>query len=133
MSGDWRAEAACAGDFTSFFGPEDETKNSRRWREARARTICSGCPSRLPCLQFALDNRIEFGLFGGMSESERAALRREQGQPALCGNGLHLMTGDNIKAVAGRPWVRCRACATASDQRTAAARRDRRREARAAA
>jgi WhiB family redox-sensing transcriptional regulator len=33
-----------------------------------------GCPVRTECLADALDNRVEFGVWGGMTEWERRAL-----------------------------------------------------------
>lgn len=39
--------------------------------------VCTGCPIRLDCLREALGNRIEFGIWGGMTERERRALLRK--------------------------------------------------------
>jgi WhiB family redox-sensing transcriptional regulator len=36
------------------------------------------CPVRTECLADALDNRIEFGVWGGMTERERRALLRRR-------------------------------------------------------
>ena len=44
----------------------------------RAKLICRGCPVRTLCLAEALDNRIEFGVWGGMTERERRALLRRR-------------------------------------------------------
>jgi WhiB family redox-sensing transcriptional regulator len=45
-----------------------------------AKRICRGCPVRNECLADALDNRIEFGVWGGMTERERRALLRRHPQ-----------------------------------------------------
>jgi WhiB family redox-sensing transcriptional regulator len=43
-----------------------------------AKIICRGCPVRTECLADALDNRHEFGVWGGMTERERRALLRRR-------------------------------------------------------
>lgn len=43
----------------------------------RAKTVCRNCPVLNLCLADALDNRIEFGVWGGMTERERRRLLRE--------------------------------------------------------
>jgi WhiB family redox-sensing transcriptional regulator len=44
----------------------------------RAKLICAGCLVRIECLADALDNRTEFGVWGGMTERERRALLRRR-------------------------------------------------------
>ena len=44
----------------------------------RAKAVCQGCPVRTECLSHALDNRVEFGVWGGMTERERRALLRHR-------------------------------------------------------
>jgi len=44
----------------------------------RAKQLCSGCPVRTECLAEALDNEIEWGVWGGMTERERRALLRKR-------------------------------------------------------
>ncbi|MDE3724520.1 MULTISPECIES: WhiB family transcriptional regulator [Nocardiopsis] len=46
----------------------------------RAKLICHDCPVRTECLVDALDNRVEFGVWGGMTERERRALLRKHPQ-----------------------------------------------------
>ena len=43
-----------------------------------AKAICKGCPVLAECLADALDNRTEFGVWGGMTERERRALLRRR-------------------------------------------------------
>jgi WhiB family redox-sensing transcriptional regulator len=40
----------------------------------RAKQMCAGCPVRTECLAEALDNQVEWGVWGGMTERERRAL-----------------------------------------------------------
>ena len=43
-----------------------------------AKKLCGGCPVRTECLAEALDNEIEWGVWGGMTERERRALLRRR-------------------------------------------------------
>jgi hypothetical protein len=40
-----------------------------------ARQVCAACPVRQPCLDYAITNRITHGIWGGLTERERRALR----------------------------------------------------------
>lgn len=58
--------------------------------QKRARQVCTGCPVRYECLAEALDNRIEWGVWGGMTERERRLLLRQRSDvvswsSVLCG------------------------------------------------
>ncbi|WP_329126969.1 WhiB family transcriptional regulator [Streptomyces sp. NBC_01465] len=67
----WRAVAACRGaDAEPMFAESAQQK--------RAKVVCNQCPVRLACLAEALDERVEFGVWGGMTERERRALRRRR-------------------------------------------------------
>ncbi|MBA2390405.1 MAG: WhiB family transcriptional regulator [Geodermatophilaceae bacterium] len=44
----------------------------------RAKRVCARCPVRLDCLAEALDNRVQFGVWGGMTERERRTLLRRR-------------------------------------------------------
>jgi WhiB family redox-sensing transcriptional regulator len=65
----WRDHRVCTeADFDLFMSdaPADH---------AYARTICAPCPARQFCLQFALDNKADFGVFGGLGPNERMQMR----------------------------------------------------------
>jgi len=44
----------------------------------RAKNVCLSCVVRTECLADSLDNRIEFGVWGGMTERERRALLKRR-------------------------------------------------------
>ncbi|MCS4535922.1 WhiB family transcriptional regulator [Corynebacterium sp. HS2168-gen11] len=44
--------------------------------QRRAALICQRCPVILHCRADALDNKVEFGVWGGLTERERRALLR---------------------------------------------------------
>ncbi len=68
---EWTVSAACSS------GDPDELFVSGA-AQNRAKTVCSACPVRTECLADALDNRVEFGVWGGMTERERRALLRRR-------------------------------------------------------
>ena len=68
---EWSAKAACRTSEPDqlFVSGADQHK---------AKAICAACPVRVECLAEALDNRIEWGVWGGMTERERRALLRSR-------------------------------------------------------
>ena len=44
----------------------------------KAKAVCGACPVRAECLAEALDNEIEWGVWGGLTERERRALLRKR-------------------------------------------------------
>lgn len=44
---------------------------------ARAKRVCADCPLRLPCLAVALARNEQFGVWGGLTETERRPLPRQ--------------------------------------------------------
>ncbi len=67
----WTSRGACLQ-----IAPDDLFVQGAAQRSARS--VCGGCTVRLECLADALDNRVEFGVWGGMTERERRALLRRQ-------------------------------------------------------
>ena len=47
-----------------------------------AKAICAECIVQVECLEYALDNRERFGVWGGTSERERRRLRRSRREAA---------------------------------------------------
>ncbi len=68
---DWTIAAACRGMDPDELFVQGAAQN-------RAKTVCAACPVRTECLADALDNRVEFGVWGGMTERERRALLRRR-------------------------------------------------------
>lgn len=76
----WQYHAACRGeDSNQFFAPNYfERKEEKDAREARAKAICTRCPVRVECLEYALRTREPHGIWGALNEAERKALIRER-------------------------------------------------------
>ncbi|MCB1258049.1 MAG: WhiB family transcriptional regulator [Microthrixaceae bacterium] len=64
--------ANCMGVDPDLFFPE------RGASTAEAKAVCEGCVVKDLCLESALANGEKFGIWGGTSERERRALRRER-------------------------------------------------------
>lgn len=50
----------------------------------QAKAICAGCPVKAECLEYALDGRELYGVWGGLSQTELAALRVGRPEPFNC-------------------------------------------------
>src|SRR3954452_24473468 len=67
----WRMNASCRD-------AEQQGLFVRGAEQNRAKAVCMGCPVRTEWLAEALDGRINFGVWGGMTERERRALLRRR-------------------------------------------------------
>jgi WhiB family redox-sensing transcriptional regulator len=77
----WQVKAACRGPQAAVFFPPShfERKDEKAEREHRAKAICATCPSRRPCLDFAIKIREPHGIWGGLNETERKQLILHRG------------------------------------------------------
>jgi WhiB family redox-sensing transcriptional regulator len=74
MLRDWSDKAACKNDDTEMFFPLPGGILTQANKDAIE--ICSWCPVKLQCLQFALDEKMEHGIWGGLIAEERKTLAR---------------------------------------------------------
>ncbi|MDQ0306246.1 WhiB family redox-sensing transcriptional regulator [Kitasatospora herbaricolor] len=73
----WQSSAACRGmDSSVFFAAPDERTDAKQGREEAARRVCARRPVRDACADFALRTREGHGVWGGLTEKERAPRRR---------------------------------------------------------
>ncbi len=69
---EWQQLAACTGLGTEkFFHPDGERGQRRAMRETRAKAVCETCPVKVPCAAHALRVKEPYGVWGGMSETDR--------------------------------------------------------------
>ena len=66
----WIDKVACKPEQMDLFFSELKSK------VAKAKAICDTCPVKAQCLEFALSDEIEFGIFGGVTPSERKAMAK---------------------------------------------------------
>lgn len=67
---DWWEQAVCSQVDPEIFFPVPGGKHTT------AKLICRSCPVREQCLEYAQAHRLRDGIWGGLSDRERLALRR---------------------------------------------------------
>jgi WhiB family redox-sensing transcriptional regulator len=72
---DWRHRAACRDEDPELFFPVGNS-GPALLQIAEAKTVCRRCPMVSGCLSWALESGQDAGVWGGMSEDERRALKR---------------------------------------------------------
>ena len=73
----WMNTGNCADQHPSIFFPSDGGGVER------AKKLCEGCVSQNPCLEYALVNRVEHGVWGGASERQRRRILKARRQSLL--------------------------------------------------
>lgn len=73
----WRSDAACRGSQLKYFFP-DKTSSITYFQVNSAKKICITCPVRVPCLKFAVENNLVFGVYGGVSPRDRRKMVLDQ-------------------------------------------------------
>lgn len=66
----WATRGACVSMDPDGFFVQGAEQHS-------VKIACGACPVRTECLADALDNRVDFGVWGGMTERERRRLLRK--------------------------------------------------------
>jgi WhiB family redox-sensing transcriptional regulator len=66
----WTVWASCIQTDPEVFFPE------KGERALNAIAICESCPVRFECLEYALDEDLDTGVYGGLSSNERRPLHR---------------------------------------------------------
>ncbi len=73
----WDDDAACKGHpDLPWFPPDKDELEGQDWSSflySIARPICTTCPCREECLNYALENKITYGMWGGLTPEERKA------------------------------------------------------------
>jgi WhiB family transcriptional regulator, redox-sensing transcriptional regulator len=74
---DWRDDALCAQTDPEVFHPVVKGSGSTK-QAMQAKAICARCDVRTQCLEYALSADERYGVWGGLSESERRKFKRRQ-------------------------------------------------------
>ena len=73
---DWREHSACRDTDPDLFFPVGTTGPAIEQIE-NAKAVCRVCDVQKSCLEYALVSNQDSGIWGGTSEEERRALRRQ--------------------------------------------------------
>ena len=73
---DWRENSACRDTDPDLFFPVGTTGPAIEQIET-AKAVCRTCDVQKSCLDYALTTNQDSGIWGGTSEEERRALRRQ--------------------------------------------------------
>ena len=85
--GDWVTHAQCRGK-------DPDALFVRGAEQRKAATICRSCPVLTECRADALDNKVEFGVWGGLTERQRRAVLRKN--PHVTDWAEHLSAGGEV-------------------------------------
>lgn len=72
MDSEWMATGLCRVEPPATFFPSDGVGVEI------AKRICADCPVKVPCLEYALENRIDHGVWGGTSERQRRRILKKR-------------------------------------------------------
>jgi WhiB family redox-sensing transcriptional regulator len=78
----WRNRAACLDEDPELFFPVGNT-GPALLQVQEAKAVCRRCLVVENCLQLAIDSNKDTGVFGGLSEDERRALKRRTARARL--------------------------------------------------
>ncbi|PFG19171.1 WhiB family transcriptional regulator [Serinibacter salmoneus] len=81
---DWRHEAACLTEDPELFFPIGNTGPALAQID-EAKAVCQRCTVSDQCLKWALETGQDSGVWGGLSEDERRALKRRTARARRAG------------------------------------------------
>ncbi|RSO40141.1 hypothetical protein DMH15_16100 [Streptomyces sp. WAC 06725] len=109
---------ACAADPEPFFGTTEQQR--------AAATVCATCPLIEACLTAALDAEERFGVWGGLTPTERHRLTHTDGTWIDDAGAVRAACGTDIGLKQHKArGEQCATCQQAHDERTASGRRAR--------
>lgn len=97
MNMDWRHRGKCRGEDPELFFPVGNSGPALE-QIAEAKAVCADCLVVTECLAWALESGQDAGVWGGMSEDERRALKRRNARrsPAPVKNDLSIGADDEL-------------------------------------
>jgi WhiB family redox-sensing transcriptional regulator len=97
---DWRDRSACLDEDPDLFFASG-TDPQEQAAAAQAKQICGRCPVRRECLDWAVSEGVDSGIWGGMDENERRSFRKDKHKAvrrddAATGRHLAASRGDDV-------------------------------------
>jgi WhiB family redox-sensing transcriptional regulator len=77
LNRDWTELSLCRKMDKDLFFPDSYSGVKK------AKEICSKCPVSRQCLQYAMNNDITYGVWGGLGETDRLRLRKTRKSAGL--------------------------------------------------
>lgn len=80
----WKLDAACRGKSDLFLANNEQLYSRHkvskfdRMITEKSKAVCSTCPVRITCLEWALSQRIPYYVYGGLSWPERLAVLKNR-------------------------------------------------------
>ena len=104
---DWRHHAACRDVDPELFFPIGNTGPALLQID-EAKQVCQRCKVMEPCLQWALESGQDAGVWGGLSEDERRAVKRRSRNTTFRSSTAHAAgIPPRDSPVVARPLSRC--------------------------
>ena len=76
---EWIADAPCSQADPELFFPD---AHESRANVALAKRVCAACPVRQECLEWDLDRGEKFGIYGGLTATQRRKVLRQRAKEA---------------------------------------------------
>ncbi len=73
----WLEQAACRGTDPGLFFPDGTTTQNAQDKISEAKSVCVECDCQINCLEYAIRENQDSGIWGGTSEIERRQIRRD--------------------------------------------------------
>lgn len=98
---------ACNGAPLDAFITPGDADDEPPYPTPKARQLCNFCHVRTECLMYALDNGIDFGVYGGMSAYQRELLGKKKARkkcPSCSATDIIVENNNEICLACGTSW-----------------------------
>lgn len=72
----WMVSAECSGEDPNLFFPPDNGKKILKEQKEKALSFCNACEVKEECRDYAIENRIREGMWGGLDPQQLKRILR---------------------------------------------------------